>query len=254
MTAVRYSLSPLILLALAGVGQAADGRGDTTRQGTYLGVLFSPVPQAQFLHNCQRLARPFLGPLATPTEDLAARLPPIPGTQGVRITHVLPNSPADKVDLRRDDVLLCYNGAVIRDCLDFARLIQTDKPDNKVKLSRLRDQSARDVEVTLTLGPAIRIVPLYSRGKAGYGEEPRATSKTTSPPPVSVSLAPLTDGTMKVTIEYYPKDSGKLHTITCQGRASEIDEEVKRLPRPERDQVQTALERLRAALKPSERR
>ncbi len=84
-------------------------------KGTYLGVLFSPVP-----------------------EVLYDQVPDLPRGQGVVVTHILPDSPAAKSKLNRHDIILQYDEDKVRDCEHFARLIQADKPERKVKLLVLR--------------------------------------------------------------------------------------------------------------------
>src|SRR5215204_3232726 len=84
-------------------------------KGTYLGVLISPVPEVLF-----------------------DQLTDLPRGQGVVVTHVLPDSPAARAGLRRHDILLDYDGQKIRDCEHFARLIQADKPERKVRINVLR--------------------------------------------------------------------------------------------------------------------
>jgi hypothetical protein len=240
MTAVRVSLSALLVLALAGAGRAAER---TPSQGPYLGVLFSPVAEVQFANHCYRLARPFLGGFVRPADVLVSHLT-LPGAHGVLVTQVLPDSPAARSALQRGDILLRYNETPIRDCQDFARLIQSDKPDNKVKLGIKRDSQESTVEATLVLGPALHVAPGYSFSKPGPADEPRGFSKPQSS--VSVSAAPLEGGKLKVVIEYYQKD--RLRTLTCQGDDDEVNARLLDLPERERKLALAALDRLRATL------
>src|SRR3954451_22729392 len=103
-------------LLLAGPARA---RATDTRRcpdkGTFLGALFSPVPEA-----------------------LYDQLPQLPRHRGVLVTCVLPESPAAQADLRRHDVLLRYDRRPIRDCEHLARLIQGDRPERKIELVLLR--------------------------------------------------------------------------------------------------------------------
>jgi hypothetical protein len=246
MTIARLTLVALLLAGLSPARQAsAASRG--SEQGPFLGVLFSPVAEAQFVYTCQRFARPFLGCLAGPADLLTETLPPLQGMRGVVVTQVLPDSPADKCGLKRGDILLCYNNASIQDCRSLAQLIQADKPDNKVRLRFVRDRREATVEVKLALGPVLRLAPAYSAYKKDNADGPRATNKPRMPSSVSVAVRPLMDGKMKVIIEYYEKETGKLCTVTCQGNNEEIKSEVNRLPARERDLVTDALERLRTS-------
>jgi hypothetical protein len=196
--------------------------GDTARSdelGTFLGALFGPVSGA-------------------PSYQVEARQA---GNRGVQVTHVLPDSPAARADLHRRDILLKYNQVPIRDCEHLARLIQADRPESKVKLLLRRGQREETVEVTLGLGPALRIAPKGARDDG----LPRGIAKPAGPPAVSVAATPLEQGRMKVTIEYYQEGTGRLRTVTCQGGNPEIDSAVSKLPERERNLVRVALERIR---------
>jgi hypothetical protein len=245
MIAVRLCLAALLALAVAAPARCADASGG---QGAFLGVLFGPTPDAQFARDCYRLTRPFLGGLSRPLDVLAAQVDP-PG-RGVTVTQVLPNSPAERSDLRRGDVLLSYNGDPIRGCQDFVRRIQADKPDHKVKLVVRRDGREQTVDATLALGPALRIAPAYSVGKPGPGDSPRAFAKPQSS--VSVSAAPMEDGKLKVIIEYF--QDGKPASVTCRGDADAIKSSLDRprsdLPDRERLLARAALDRLFPATRP----
>lgn len=192
-------------------------------KGTYLGVLFSPVP-----------------------EVLYDQIPQLPRNQGVLITYVLPDSPGARAELRRHDILLRYGDDKIRDCEHLARLIQTDKPNRKVKLAIFRGGREVSVEVTLGLGPVLRIASGEKKTNPRSGDIIKGTSKPGPTAAVSVSATPLEQGKMKVAIEYYQDGTGRLKTITCEGTANAIDIEVQKLPEKERGLVRAALQRIRS--------
>jgi hypothetical protein len=204
--------------ALARAHQTVPASED---KGTYLGVLFGPVPEALFDH-----------------------LPQLPRGQGVLITHILPDSPAARADLRRHDIVLSYDDTKVRDSEHFARLIQADKPDRTVKLVLLRGGKEQTAEVTLALGPVLKIAQAKDAGRAS-AEVAKATAKPNGPPAVSVSATPMDNGRLKVTIEYYQEGTGKLKTITCEGQLDDIDGEIKKLPDRERKLAEVAFQRLR---------
>ncbi len=216
-----YLLAALLAFqpALARAQQAVQPSED---KGTYLGVLFGPVPEALYDH-----------------------LQQLPRNQGVLITHILPDSPAAKADLHRHDLVLSYDDTKVRDCEHFARLIQADKPERVVKLSLLRAGKEQSVDVTLTLGPILKIAQGKGNGMRTTGDISKATAKPGSPPSVSVSATPMDNGKMKVTIEYYPEGASKLKTITCEGHLDDIDGEIKKLPERERKLAEAAFQRIR---------
>jgi hypothetical protein len=218
---------PLVLLlaltlgVLPARGQSRD-TAPAEEKGTYLGVLISPVP-----------------------DILYDQLPDLPRDQGVVVTHVLPDSPAAQAGLRRHDLLLAYNNDKIRDCEHFARLVRDDKADSKVKLELLRGGRRQTVEVTLALGPVLKIARSNRAATKDGPEVPRGMAKTGAPPSVSVAATPLDGGKMKVTIEYYEEKSGRLTTATCEGTPTEIDTEVQKLPSRVQSLANLALARIR---------
>jgi serine protease Do len=72
-----------------------DGSADASAddKGTYLGVLFAPVPDVVY-----------------------DQLPQLERQRGVVVSFVLPDSPAAKAGLRRNDILLQYDDHKVRDC------------------------------------------------------------------------------------------------------------------------------------------
>src|SRR5260221_5933841 len=101
----------LLLLAAPLVGATQNQTTPTEEKGTYLGVLFCPIPDALLDH-----------------------LPQLPREGGVLVTHVLPGSPADKASLRRHDILLRYGDEKIRSGDHLARLIRASKNEQEVNL------------------------------------------------------------------------------------------------------------------------
>jgi hypothetical protein len=194
----------------------------TEDKGTFLGVLFGPVSEA-----------------------LYDQIPQIPRNQGVLVTLVLPDSPAARAEVRRHDILLRYDDHPIRDCEHFARLIQNDKPERKVKLLLLRESKEKIVEATLGLGPVLKIAQ-GPPSEPREGDLPRGVAKPGGPPSVNVAATPLEHGKMKVIIEYYAEDSGRIKSVTCQGSPTEVDREIqKQLPERERNLARIALQRFR---------
>jgi PDZ domain len=224
----RLGVALAVGLLVTAVPARAPGAPAADERGTYLGALFGPVPEAVF-----------------------DRLPGLPRNRAVLITHVLPDSPAARADLRRQDVLLKYGDVAVRDCEHLARLIQADRPGRTVKLTLLRGGKEATAEVTLALGPALKIAPAVDKPREGV-TVPRGVAKPSTSPSVSVSATPLEGSKMEVTIEYY-QATGRLRTVTCQGEPGDIDKAVQKLPERERNLVHIALERIRAfnSTKPS---
>jgi serine protease Do len=180
-----------------------------------------------------------LGVLFVPIDDaLYDQLPQLPRGCGVLVTKVLGDSPAEKAGLRRNDILYEYDGKKVKDCADFARRLQADKPDRSVKLTLLRGGQQTNVEASLAKGPAIRTDEESAPGVA----------KPFGPAPASLSLAAtlLEGGRFKVAIDYYPTGpGGRLKSINCEGEPEAIQKELKeKLDQREYNLAELALKRV----------
>ena len=216
------ALSLACLAAMGGVARPADPMPPADKGAAYLGVLFGPVSEA-----------------------LYDQLPQLSRNQGVLVTQVLADSPAEKAGLRRNDILLQYDDKKIRDCDDLVRFLQADAPDRTVKLTLVRGGKEMTADAALALGPAIRTAQELKTGAAPTDASP-GVAKPGGPATVSVAATPLERGRMKVTVEFYPEGQGRLQRVSCEGDASEIDSEIaKQVPERERGMVQVALKRIR---------
>jgi serine protease Do len=205
---------PLLILGLLiAIPLRADEPGTGEEKGPYLGILFSPIPEALLDH-----------------------LPQLPRDGGVLITHVLPDSPAAQAGLRKHDVLLHFNTEKIRDGNHLARLIQAGKAGQVVRLLLVRAGREQTVEVKIGLGPVLKIAK----------EEPRTapgTAKPGGPATVSVTAVPMEGNRLRVTFEY--AESGRIRSVTCAGDAAEIDREIEKLPQKVQTLARAAVKRLR---------
>jgi hypothetical protein len=187
--------------ACAQTSQAS--RAAVEDKGTYLGILFNSAPLPV---------------------DMTNR-----ATAPVQVSYVLPNSPADRAGVHRNDVVLEYDGQKVRSCEHLAGLIRDDKPDHTVKLVVERDGRRLTREAKLELGPAL-VLP--------------GTAKSAPAGPITVAAKPLPDGTMRVTVQY-PGAKGNAESLVCEGSTGAINEALQKLPERERDLVRNALERIR---------
>jgi len=203
----------LLLLAAPFVGARQNETAPAEEKGTYLGVLFCPIPDALLDH-----------------------LPQLPREGGVMVTHVLPRSPADKAGLRRHDILLRYDDEKIRSGDHLARLIRASKNEQEVNLLLVRVGREMKVPVRLGMGPVLQI--------AGEGrKEPPGVAKPGGPAAVSVTAVPMDGNLLKVTFEY--SDAGKFRTVTCSGNAEQIDSQIGKLPFRVQTLARFAVKRLR---------
>lgn len=69
---------------------------------------------------------------------------------GVFLESVLPDSPAEKAGLRREDVVVEFDGERVRSVRHFTRLVSDTPPERAVKAAALRDGRRTDVTITPT--------------------------------------------------------------------------------------------------------
>jgi len=212
----RYSIAFICVYLCLSVA-ISSAQPPAEEKGTYLGILFAPVPDIVY-----------------------DQVPDLPREQGIVVSHVLPESPAAKAGLRRNDILLQYDDEKVRDCEQFARLIRDDKPDRKVRLTYLRGGKKATAEAALALGPVLRIA-----GKGAVDDPPRGTAKAVNPDAVNIAATPLGGNAMKVTIEYYDAGAGRTRSLPCSGTPDEIDDQITKLPEAVQKLVKVALRRLR---------
>ncbi len=177
----------------------AEPRTETDKGAAYLGVLFGPV-----------------------SETLYDQLPQLARGQGVLVTQVLADSPAEKAGLRRHDILLQYNDKKIHNCDDLVHFLQGDAPERGVQLRLLRGGKELTADAVLALGPAIKTAQEAKSGAASGDVRP-GVAKPGGPATVSVAATPLERGRMKVTVEFYPEGQGRLQKVSCEGDPNEID-------------------------------
>lgn len=222
MARVLLALLALLLLFPAPGWSQRSLPTPAEEKGTYLGILFKSIPEAAV------------------ADTVSA-----PPKQGVLVTHVFPKSPATEAGLQRDDILTQYNSEKIRDCEHLARLIGTDKPNNKVKLTYLRDGKEMTAEAVLTLGLALQPAA-QTTAAAKETELARAKAKVSGPPSISVWAAPQANGNLDLTIEYYQESTGRFQKVTCSGTPAQIDREIQKLPTNIQELTRIALKRINA--------
>jgi len=211
----------LVTLGLSlGQAQPENSVPRAEERGTYLGILFTAVPDL-----------------------LYDQLPQLPRGYGVVVAHVLPESPAGQVGIRRNDIILRYDEHKVTDCEHFARLIHDDRPDRKVRLTFLRGGKEMSAIAQLVRGPILRIAE-KDAGESS-DNQPRAVVKAATDDAVTVAVTPLGNNTLKLTIEYYEDGTGRLRSVPCAGTPDEIDAQILKLPDRVQDLAKVALRRLR---------
>ena len=73
--------------------------------------------------------------------------------RGVRILEVLPGGPADKGQLKADDLITALGGVQIRQMSEMAAILEDVPPGGKIAFEVLRGRQKQTVEVTLGQPP-----------------------------------------------------------------------------------------------------
>jgi len=133
-----------LLAVVGGVGflRAADNTSGSTTvsaaalaTGSQLGSLSSSSPAQQ------EQEKPWLGVYFVRSSD------------GVTIAYVIADSPADKADLKRGDVIKAVNGTAVETPQEFRDQLDVKNVGDTISLSISRDGQTQDVSVTLEARP-----------------------------------------------------------------------------------------------------
>jgi serine protease Do len=82
------------------------------------------------------------------TPELAKALD-LKSTNGVLISKIQENSPAEKAGLKEEDVILAFNGKKLDKASELSTWVASTSPSEKVNLTIWRDGSEKNVEVKL---------------------------------------------------------------------------------------------------------
>lgn len=128
-----------------------------SRTGGYMGLGFA-VPSNMAKHvmdqiiNKGSVTRGFLGVTLQPVDKEIAAGFNLEKTEGVLVSDVVKDSPADKAGLKQGDIILEYNGKPVKAYQTFRNDIALMSPDTKVALKVFR--KGKMVDITVILGAA----------------------------------------------------------------------------------------------------
>jgi len=148
----RELLLPLAVLALglAAAGGFFAASALRSEGGEHESTRVQVVPREPEIV-VPRLGRAFVGLL----------LAEEPNGDGVRITQVVPGSPADDAGLERDDVITAVDGRSVKTVDDVRGALEDKSPGDRVTFSVRQDGEEEEVAVTLgRLGEALPQHPL----------------------------------------------------------------------------------------------
>lgn len=123
--------------------------------GDYLGVSFSiPVDLAmnavQQIKSKGYVSRGMLGVTMQPVDDDIVKAFKLDNGAGAAVVDVTPGSGADKAGIQSGDIILSYDGKLLRQAADLPPLVGMTKPGSKVPVEILRNGKKQTLDVTIT--------------------------------------------------------------------------------------------------------
>jgi serine protease Do len=122
--------------------------------GGYQGIGFS-IPSSmakvvlESLIKEGKVVRGWLGVTIQPVTKTIAEQFKLEKEEGVLVSDVIGDSPADKAGLKRGDVIIGYQGKEVADPVELRNLVAGTRPDTKVKIKIVRDGKEQTVSVTI---------------------------------------------------------------------------------------------------------
>lgn len=126
-----------------------------SRSGGYMGIGFAiPINMtkeiAQQLIDTGEVIRGFLGIVIQPlTADLAESFGLKDTEQGILISEVSKDSPAEKAGLKQGDVIIKYRGMSVNEIGDFRNKVSLTAPGTQVMLDIIRDGKKKEIKATI---------------------------------------------------------------------------------------------------------
>lgn len=145
-----------------------------SRTGGYMGISFSiPVDEAmRVVRQLKATGHVVRGRIAIETTDVTTDVASslgLPTEQGVLVTSIGPDGPAERAGILPGDIILKFNGHPVYAATDLARMIGNAKPGTKVTLMVWRKDQTHDVPV------AVEAMPFDRNASTQEGAQTRLT-------------------------------------------------------------------------------
>jgi serine protease Do len=149
----------------------------TTQTGGAMGIGFAiPANMAEsvlgsILEN-GRIVRGWIGVTMVPlSPERADQLGYTGEAEGVLVTELWDDGPADEAGLRVDDVITMIDGKPIRNTNQLQNLVARSDPGDKIELGIFRDGRRRDVNITLRERPPLDELLASQQGERFYAPD-----------------------------------------------------------------------------------
>jgi putative serine protease PepD len=139
---------PLVNLAgeVVGVNSAIATNGGTSGEAGNIGVGFA-IPIEQVITTVDQILR--TGKAEYPVIGAQVRTGGEPDSEGATITEVMPDTPAERAGLLKDDIITAVDDKPVNDGIALIVAIRTHLPGETVEMSVLRGGDEQVVEVEL---------------------------------------------------------------------------------------------------------
>lgn len=130
-----------------------------SRTGGYMGIGFAiPINMVKAiedqLHKHGKVTRGWLGVAIQDVDENLAKSFGLDEAQGILISGVQNDSPADKGGLKQGDVILKLNGTVLKDVNDLRNRIALIIPETKADLQIVRDGKTKNIDLVIGEQPS----------------------------------------------------------------------------------------------------
>ena len=116
-----------------------------------------------------KVTRGWLGVSIQDIDEGMAKALKLKNRNGAIISQVIRNSPAEDAGVEAQDVIVKVNGKKVTDSSNLKNLISTGRPDDKTKLTVIRDGDEKNITVTLGLRPDEQdLTSSYNYGSRGF--------------------------------------------------------------------------------------
>lgn len=95
------------------------------------------------------VTHPYIGIVGQTVDEAMAASMTLPVKQGAIISEVVAGSPADKVGLKKGDIIVKFNGDTIKSMVDLVSAIRAKSVGDKVDFSYYRDKDLKNATITL---------------------------------------------------------------------------------------------------------
>jgi S1-C subfamily serine protease len=142
------------LVNLRGEVVGINTLGSTDAQGIGFAISIDGAkPIIDELLRTGRVTRPYVGIQSQTVTASIAAANNLPREDGLVITNVLANTPAQRAGLQVDDIIFAVNDQAVRDTTEFQKALARYKPGDTITLKVNRGGREITVEVTLTERP-----------------------------------------------------------------------------------------------------